>query len=321
MHNKCLGIFLVVVTVPLIMASIISLGTGKLTTAKYYKELFKKSDAYNLTIKALPKSDNTNKEDIMAAIYTNMTPAWLEQTITQNFDQFDAYFNGKSMAIDPSIDITAFKSDLTTNLPEGIQKIVPNVISFSTYSTYLNQAQKTITQNMNPSLTANQENLSAIQKQFDSTSNSQQQFFKNMDSAKKGYHLANIFRYVLYALTILMLIVISLAARHWYPAIFRWTGQTLLIGGLLTLGLFFAFKEILLNFNVIAKFNFSIEVKNIVTPLYNNIFTDFTFSIAKISLLVAIIGLIFLITSYILAHFIPAPIVPSTQNEPKPAKA
>ncbi|AKM82783.1 TPA: hypothetical protein DD449_00395 [Candidatus Berkelbacteria bacterium] len=305
MHNKVLGVFLIFVTIPLVMLSIISLGTGKLSTATYYKNLFKKADAYKLAIQALPKSETTKNDDIIAQISNDMTPVWLEQTITKNLDQFDAYFNGRTTAIDPSIDITAFKGDLTATLPAEFKSVVPDVISFTTYNDYLNQTEKLVSENSGLIQTEDQSNSEQIQQQLESTRKTQQQFFTSLSSAKQGYHFVIILKYVLYVLTILMLLTIVLAARHWYPAILRWAGQTLLISGVATLGFFFAIQKIALGFNLIDKTSLSDSLKQILKPLYNNIFQDITFGVEKIALIVALIGLLFIIASYILPFFSP----------------
>lgn len=307
MHNKCLGVFLVFITIPLVVLSIFILSAGKITTAKYYKEIFTKSNSYELAIKALPKKENDAKEseNMISLISANATPAWLETTITKNLDQFDAYINNRATTLNPSIDITNFKDDFSSQLPTEMQEIIPNIISFETYTEYLNNANQLITNVLKSSPGAGQDEIAQINKQISSTKQTQQQFIQNSNSIKTGFFYGKIISYVIFTLTLLMLIVIALAARHYIPAIFRWTGQTLLIGGLLSVITAFLAQYIVKNFNFITKLEISNETKNLITPLYNNISNDITSTAIKISFLVLAIGLVFVIFSYILPMLMP----------------
>lgn len=315
MQNKYLGVFLVAVTIPFIIIAIFLLGTNKLSTSKYYEDLFKKSDAYNLAIQALPKTNishsEANSNNIWTVISNKITTPWLEKNISANLDQFDAYFNGHSSAIDPSVDISLFKNDLTTDLPKEFKGMVPDTISFSTYNDYLSQAKSYLLKNSSGDTKIDQDNLTQINQQIDSTRSSQQQFLQNTSSIKTGYHLFKTISYVAYVLAILMLIVIILASRHWVPAIFRWAGQTLLIGGLLSLIIAFFGQKILINFDFISKLNMDDKIKQVFTPLYHNVLADITSSIGCFSLIVALIGLVFVIFSYILPKFISKQELPS----------
>lgn len=303
MHNKCLGVFLVFITIPLIILAIINLGVGKLTTAKYYEDLFKKTNSYNTSIQTFKKTPAEN--DFLKALQTNISAAWLQTNLTQNLDQFDAYFNGNSNAVDPSIDIRPFKKDLTAGLPVEVKTLVPDIISFKTYTDYLTQTQKIMSQGTALGLGLDPSNSSQIKQQISSTQDNEQKLLSNFASAKRGYALMLIFRYVIFGLAILMLAVIALAARHWYPAIFRWTGQTLLISGVLSFILFFFTDKILVGLNLMNKIDLSNELKQIITPIYNSVLQDVASGIEKISLIIAGIGLIFLIVSYILPIFAP----------------
>lgn len=306
MQNKCLGVFLVFSAIPLVMLSIFILGTSKITTTQYYKELFKKSNAYELAIKALPKTEDKTKENenMISLISANATPMWLETTITKNLDQFDAYINNRATALDPSIDISSFKDDFSSQLPTEMQEIIPDVISFSTYTNYLNNANQLITNTLKSAPGAGQDEIAGIDKQMSDIKNTEQKFNQNANSVKIGLHYGKIISYIIFTLTLLMLIVIALAARHYVPAIFRWTGQTLFISGLLTLIMALLAQYITKNYNFLSSLKISAEVKQLITPLYNNILTDITSTTIKISFLVTVIGLISVITSYILSAFI-----------------
>ena len=312
MHNKCLGVFIVFITIPLVVLSIFILSAGKLTTTKYYKELFKKSNAYELTINALPKADDKATEDgnIISLISANATPAWLETTITENLDQFDAYINHRATTLDPKINISSFKDDFSSQLPAEMQEMVPDVISFGTYTDYLNNANQLITNALKSTPGLNPEEITNIDKQINDTKRTEQQFTQNANSIRKSFSYGKIISYIIFALTLLMLLIIALAARHYVPAIFRWTGQTLFIGGLLSLIAAFLAQYIVKSFNFISSLEISPEIKQLITPLYNNTLTDLTSTSIKISFLIAAIGLVFVIFSYILSAIMPQKLKP-----------
>lgn len=294
------------------MLSIFVLGTGKITSIKYYKELFKKSNSYELAIKALPKTEEKTSENgnVISIISTKATPTWLETNITKNLDHFDAYINNRATTLDPNIDISIFKNDLASQLPTEMQEIVPSTISFSTYTEYLNNANQLITNTIKSIPGSNQDNIIEINKQIDSTKHTQQQFTQNANSIKTGFFYAKIISYIIFALTLLMLLIIAIAARHYVPAIFRWTGQTLFISGFLSIIIALLAQYIVKNYNFLATLKISTEIKQLITPLYNNIFNDITSATVKISFLVTIIGLISVIFSYILPMMMPKLIKP-----------
>lgn len=307
MHNKCLGVFLVFSAIPLVILSIFILSTGKITTTKYYKELFRKSNSYQLALNALPKTEekSSEKTNILSLISANATPVWLETTITENLDQFDTYINHHATTLDPKINISSFKDDFSAQLPAEMQEMVPDVISFGTYTDYLNNANQLITNALKSTPGLNPEEITNINKQINDTKRTQQQFTQNANSIRTGFFYGKIISYIIFALTLLMLLIIALAARHFVPAIFRWTGQTLFISGLLSLFTAFLAQYIIKNFNFLSSLKISPQTKQLITPLYNNILNDI-FSLAiKISFLVAIIGLVSIIFSYILPAIFP----------------
>lgn len=289
------------------MLSIFILGTGKITTTKYYKELFKKSNSYELAIKALPKTEDktTENENMISLISANATPAWIETTITKNLDQFDAYINNRATTLDPNIDISSFKDDFSSQLPTEMQEIMPDMISFSTYTNYLNNANQLVTNALKSAPGASQDEMASIDKQMNDIKNTEQKFNQNANSVKIGFRYGKIISYIIFALTLLMLLVIALAARHFVPAIFRWTGQTLFISGLLTLIMALLTQYIAKNYNFLSSLKISAETKQLITPLYNNVLNDITTTTIKISFLITVIGLIFVIFSYILPILMP----------------
>lgn len=313
MQNKCLGVFLVFITIPLVILSIFLLGSTKLTSPKYYKDLFKKSNSYTLAIKALPKGDSANPEtgDILTAISTNATSEWLEKNISTNLDQFDAFLNNRSAKLDPSIDISIFKDELASNLPTEFQEMIPNTFSFTTYNEYLKNATDLFSSASKSTPGTSEVDMNSLKKQLQSAKNAQEKFNQNSKSIKTGYRRGKIITFVIYALTILLLAVIATAARHYIPAIFRWTGQTLFIGGLFSLITAFLIQYFAKNYDLIASFKLTIETHQLIVPIYRNLTNDITTKIIWISFLIAGIGLISVIVSYILVPFSPLPPKPN----------
>lgn len=303
----------------MVMLSILLLGSQKLITTKYYKELLTKSNSYELVLKAIPKNTDTSGEggDIILAITEKITPVYLEKTVASNLDQFDAFLNNRAKSFDPSIDISSFKDEITSQFPTEVREMVPNILSFSSYTEFWNNIGQLTSSTLKSSPGVGQNDVANINQQIDSVKNAQQQFNKNVNSVKKGYFYSKIIVYVFFALTLLTLLMIILAARHSIPAIFRWTGQTLFWSGLLSLIMAFLAQYIVKNYNFLSSMNLTKEVTQLVTPLYKNVITDISSSLIKISFLVAVIGLIFVIVSYILPMYIPE----KAKSFPMPTKA
>lgn len=320
MHNKCLGIFLVFITIPLVIVSIIQLGSWKLIKPSYYKDLLKKSNSYTALVKAIPKPENQETGNIFAVIQANMTPAWLEQNVEKNLTQLDRFINNKNKTLDLSLDITPFREQLVTNAPGEAKEMVPNELSLQSYSKLLSDTSNLMKNTSASDPSISQSDMDQIQAQVVSTEKLNAQLDQNSKQIKQGFSRVKIVGYIVFGITLLMLFFIGLAARHWLPAIFRWIGVTLFIPGILTMGISFIVKNLAIRFNPIGSLKASAEIKQVLSPLYQNLISDMTSRIGIIALVVAIIGIISLILSYILPKFIPEPQRPSPQSAPIPAR-
>lgn len=320
MRNRCLGIFLVFITIPLVMLSIIQLGSWKLIQPSYYKELLKKSNSYAAIVKAVPPAKNQDSGNILAVIQDNLTPTWLAANVEKNLDQLDLFLYEKKENLDISIDITPFHESIIAGAPSEIQDMIPKELSLTTYSKFLSDMNNLMKNTVIDDQSVNKSNSSELQKQITSTQNLSKQFDQNSKQIKRGLFMAKTVAYIVFGLAILMLFFIALISRHWLPAIFRWLGSTLFISGGLTMGISFLIQSLAIRFSPINGLKTTVEIKQVLVPLYQNIVSNLSSSAGIISLIVTISGLILLIISYILPKFIPEPPRPNPAPAPQEVK-
>lgn len=309
MNNKCLGVFLVVITIPLVMLSIIQLSSVVFLKSKFYKELFQKSKTYEAVVNAMPKSPNNG--DLIGIIQNKMTPDWLQSNVENNLDALFLFVGKDAKRMDLSIDIKPFRDDIAAGLPAEAQKYVPETLSVETYNQFLSQTQGLMDQVSTIAAESGSDVDKQIAEQKKASNNFNQTFENNANSIKKGFTYLKIAIYIVYALTLIMLLIIILVSRHYIPAIFRWTGATIFISGLLTFTLSLVLSKIVLGLNLIDRFKLGPEIKAIINPLFNNATANFAMNLGRVSLAVVIFSAVMIIFSYVLAAFVkPAPVTP-----------
>ncbi len=112
----------------------------------------------------------------------------------------------------------------------------------------------------------------------------------------------------------LLLIIIALIARRYPPAIFRWVGDAIFIpAGLLTLAAFLSQNILTKFFDPFRMLKLTIETQNFLLPLYKTLLSHIFSDIIKVSFIITLIGLSFIIFSYILPLFMKK----ETQNVPR----
>lgn len=285
MKNKCLGCFLLFLAFPLILLSISALATDQLTHAKFYKVLFQKADTYNRTINLIKSIDTTG--NAMTAAIGEAGSGWLQKNVETNLEATFAYMEGKTKTLNFNLDIAPFKKTLPSNID------IPDVITpqvLTDLGTQMNEATK--------QMAAATGETSSVEKPQVPDFN--QQFNKDLERSRQAYNASRIGRFVIYFLTLLTLFFIGLAAKGDWPGILRWEGVALLIPGLFSEILVVIIMFLLKMVNLAKMFKLTPEVSNLLTPLFSETTKAILSHSQLISLIIAGIGLVIIIVSYVL---------------------
>lgn len=135
--RTCLGIFLIIIFIPIALASALALNL-KITVLKpqFLKEELVKVNAYDSVVKGLPALiDQTAKDDqskqmgeLLKSVTSNITPEILQSKTEKFIDDYYSYLKtGKNL---PSIDISELKKGLSQSkiqIPQGeLDKLIPD---------------------------------------------------------------------------------------------------------------------------------------------------------------------------------------------------
>jgi len=314
LQNKCLGVFLVVLAFPLVILSIFFISTNNLFKSSFYKNIFRSTDSYNKTSQIVSQSiDKTSTQpgDFTVEIFQNADGTWYKTSIENNLDEFFLYANNKKTQANFSIDLKplGLKTILSKNsdLPADAVKLIPDQLTFASYVQFMTDLRRIYSQNLDPAtmpetVKKDLENIDAQIKQGKDLENKTNQ---NLLNIKKGFKYARIGIYIVYGLTILILVLIGVAARKYSPAIFRWAGEALVIpSAFVAIISYFAVRLLTTTFNPINSAKFTIDLKQLLSPIYISLVSILFNDIMKTSFIVGFLGLIFIIFSYILPKFI-----------------
>ena len=314
MQNKCLGVFLVVLAFPLVILSIFFISTNSLFKSSFYKNIFRSTDSYNKTSQIVSQSinkTNTQSGDFTIAIFQNADGAWYKTNVENNLDEFFLYVNNKKPQANFNIDLKplGLKTILSKNsdLPKDAVNLIPDQLTFASYIQFMTDLKRIYSQNTDPSIASEtvKKDLENIDTQIDQGKNLENKTNQNLSNIKNGFHYARIGIYIVYGLTILILVLIGVAARHYAPAIFRWVGEALVIpSAFIALISYFAAHLFTTTLNPISTAKFTIELKQLLSPIYISVVSVLSNDIMRISFIVGFVGLIFIIFSYILPKFI-----------------
>ncbi len=139
MQNKCLGVFLIFLAIPLMVLSILELVfITNFTSSLFYKTLLTKSNSYSYAEKLLQQS-NIEQGTFIADMAQNINASWLKQNTEKTLDEFFKFLNGKTNSKDISIDLTMLKKNLTptTSLPADAIATIPDKLTFDSYEKFL----------------------------------------------------------------------------------------------------------------------------------------------------------------------------------------
>lgn len=311
MRNKVLGVFLVIITVPFIILSIFTMAFSSLKNPLFYKQVFQKYDVYNsatLAIRSLPAA--TDNKNFWSAVIPQITSDWLRENTVTNLDNFNLYLTEKNANFDFYLNIAPFKDDIIKNMPTGLNPTdIPDKLTFSNYGDILNKLQET-----QSTLTQQASNSSnQIENQININNDLQKQFSSNSSNIKTGFRLFNIYSYILYAIAVLLLALIGIAARRNLKSMFRWLAATLLISnGLVFIPAFFV-KKCGVTYINISSDKLTPQTSNFLQILTKAMASELAYKIVFICLIIGGVGLLFLLVSF----FVPG----SKKAKKEPQKA
>jgi len=318
MRNKCLGVFLVLVTIPLVMLSILQLASSGLLSSQFYKNFFTKNNLYEKFVLILPQKDSS--QDIIAAFSQSIDANWLKVNTEKNLDAFFAYLFNKTSTFDFNIDTSVLKTNPSSDIPEDLQKILPDTLTLETYGEFLTNTKDQFLKNSKElDQEIAQKDLQDINKQIEDFGTFKDKFSQNTKAIQTSFLYFKIGLWVIYGLTLLMLVVVGLAARRYWPAILRWIGQAIFIPALLLVMISFLLPKFFIDFyHPLQNLKVTTESKDFIMTTYNGLVNTASFNVSRVSLAFALVGLLLIILSYILPLILKTP--PPAPPTPAPPK-
>lgn len=314
MQNKCLGIFLVVLVLPLVILSIIFISTNSLFKSSFYKNTFRSTDSYNKVSQIVSQSINkagNQPGNITIAIFQNADAGWYKTNIEDNLDEFFSYVNNQKPQANFSIDLKplGLETILSKNadLPAEAIQLIPDQLTFNSYSQFMTDLKRIYSQDSNLARSPEivKKDLENINSQITQGKDLEKKTNQNLLNIKNGLHYTKIGIYIIYGLTILILILIGVAARHYSPAIFRWVGEALVVPStILAIISYFAARLLTSTLNPLNAVKMSADLKLLLSPIYISTLNILFNNIMKMAFIVGFIGLIFILFSYILPKII-----------------
>lgn len=310
MHNKCLGVFLVFITFPLVILSILELSFLRdFTRSDFYKTLLSQSNAYQETSNLVQNSFNPSQTNILTMISQNIDANWLRTNTEQNLDNLFSFLNGKKPEANLAIDLTILKQNLkpTADAPEEVIAIIPNQLTIDSYQTFLTNLEQVIKQQSagnEISAQMAQEDIVNVQSQIQNANNISRQYQNNLNNAKRGFLLGKIFGFVILGLTLLMLLFIALASRKDIAGIFRWVGNALIYPGAVMSAFFYILsKGKPTCIRIIGNLDISAETKTIITGIAGSAIQKISHDGMTVAFSIFGLGFLLIIVSYFISGF------------------
>lgn len=307
MRNKVLGVFLVLITIPFIILSILTLTFSNLRKPLFYKTTFNKYNLYKpatLAIRSLSVS-NDNK-NFFSAVIPQITESWLKENTETNLDNYQRYLKGQDANFNFYLNIAPFKDDIAKNIQGLSKEDIPDKLTFASYSEILVKLQAAQAE------MAKQSGQS-VEDQKAQTASIENKFNQNTAHSKKILGYFNIGSYILFAITLLLLILIALAARRNLKSMFRWLAATLLISvGLMILPALFVNRCNYSKINIPSE-KITTQTKTLIQEATKAMAIELTRTLLLLCAITGGVGILLLILSFI---------VPGGKVEPaKPEKA
>lgn len=302
MKNKALGIFLVILAIPLVIISILQFSTWGMFQADFYKKILNDSNSYSNWSDALQEQANSQEKNILLEAVKNTDENWLKNTTESNLNKVFAFLEGKVETLDFSIPTANLKNNLINEgyISESAQKAIPDNISIQNYAEFLKDLKIISLQQANAfGTTVPAEFFNQFDQSIVAAESFKNNFNKQTVIAKRAYQIAIFVSYAVFALTIFILLFIAIAARHYPPAIFRWVGQALLIPSTILTIVALLVQKLINDYFQTSYVKLPNVLQVAFTPLINTSLSTVFGNIAKISLYATLFGLFLILLSYL----------------------
>ena len=313
MKHRCLASFIVFVLFFSILA-VMGFGQVRLILrAKFVGNFLEKSNIYNnlgnIGQQLSESSKDPQSKETILTITNSIDPAWLKKEINNNLTPFFDYLWGKNSNLNIVIDITPFKAKLPSNFQATLSEMVKSLPP----ACQPGQVSSSATGENAPSCIDAQTRANLqILSQMPNTINLGD-YFKNPDQVfartKLTFTIIKIGFWAGLILSLILIGVLVLLGRGWWPSIPRWIGLALVLpsGAALLSNLSWQAIQPSLQSQILAGLN--PQAKPIIEPIITA-FGGQTFTSGLILAgSIFAFGLILIILSYALPH----------PPEPKPA--
>lgn len=300
MPNKCLGAFLIFLAFPFILLTIFFLSTQQLYQSSFYKNIFSSTNSYSKIASSINQTETDNT--LVKAITSDITPAWVKTNTESNLDKFFAYVNHDTNTLSPGLDIRPFKSDIQNQIPKGINITVPDELSLDTYNAFLTDISNNLN-SLSQNAQLNSDESASIKQQINSSINTKTQISQNFSNIRKGFTYFKYISYTIFILTFLLLVLIAFIARRYPPAAFSFLGQALFYPSVFLALLMFLLSEVMSHYSPFNSISISTQVKQIISPIYDAFLGKIIFNMEILSIILAVIGLIYIIIFFVYGAF------------------
>lgn len=333
MRHKCLASFLVLC---LYLAIILLIGFAEfkaLVNPNTLLQTFRQSGIYENLPKYVEYTTLTSKdakEDskiLISTIVKSINPEDIQKEVEKNLPPLLSYLNGQEQSLqNVNFDSRGIKKNLTENFPDQLAESLkdlppcPAGVTPNPKSVIPECLPQGITIEQIQEQARNVNIAGELLKEIPDTyslanlKNSDQIF----STAKLAFKVINIGFVVIVILNLILIGLLALLGRHWWPSILRWTGLGLVLpsGSILLLNLVAKTLPQLLTGKYTGQMD--PEVLEFIKPLVESINT----STLAISFLYAgiifALGSILIVLSYVLPHP-PEPKPPAKQSAPAPS--
>lgn len=314
MKHRCLASFIVFVLFFSILGFMGFAQVRLILTAKFVSNFLEQSQIYNhlgqIGQQAADSTKDTQSKASILTITSGLDPVWVEREVNKNLKPLFDYLWGKTPQLNIVIDTRPFKTSLPANFGTSLDEMLKSLPDCPATQASTTPANETSPPCLDANTRANLQTLS----QMPNTINVSD-YLKNPDQVfgrtKLSFTIIKIGFWGGLILSLILIGVLVLLGRGWWPSIPRWTGLGLVLpsGAALLSNLVWRLAQPSLEKQFLA--TISPQTLPIVQPIISAFSSQaFTSGVILAGSIFAL-GLILIILSYALPH----------PPEPKPAAA
>lgn len=239
MKHKCLGLFISFLLFLSIISFVGLVQVKSLLNAKVFLQILDQAKIYEKITdigkqinQTAGPDDSTLQKTIINAYSKSLDPDWTRKIVSENIPQFFDYLNNKTKTLNISIDLAHFKANLTNNYPDAAREEISALPACGQDQTF---KENEIPDCLPAGTSADQANASITSGDFDELIaevpniyqiTEQNQTIKHI---KRDFDIINYGFWVLLVFCLLMVLLLIFLGRGDWPAIFRWSGTSLVV--------------------------------------------------------------------------------------------